>query len=79
MASGSLKKLATDGMLAAKRLLLSTGKAAWVLGTTFLIVVLPVIVELDREQQALELENQQLGVLTTPGTASASPSTAAAK
>lgn len=51
---------------AGKKLLVSTGKAAWILGTSFLIIVLPVIVEMDREAIAQEFENQQLGVLTNP-------------
>lgn len=42
----------------------STGKAAWIASTTFLILVAPLIVEMDREQQMLEFENQSLGALT---------------
>ena len=64
-----MKKLSKGlafGTYCAKRLALSTGKAAWILGTSFLVVVLPVIIELDRDQHAMELENQQIGVLTGP-------------
>ena len=41
-----------------------TGKAAWIAGTSFLILVVPLIIEMDREQQLLEFENQQIGALT---------------
>ena len=43
-----------------------TGKAAWIAGTTLLILVVPLIIEMDREQQMLEFENQQIGALTAP-------------
>ena len=42
----------------------STGKAAWIASTTFLLLVAPLIVEMDREQQMVEFENQSLGALT---------------
>ena len=41
-----------------------TGKAAWIAGTSFLVLVVPLIIEMDREQQMLEFENQQIGALT---------------
>ena len=43
-----------------------TGKAAWIAGTTFLVLLVPLILEMDREQQLLEFENQQIGALTGP-------------
>merc|ERR1711934_72479 len=48
----------------AKKLFASTGKAAWIVSTTFLVLVVPLIIETDREQQLVELEQQQMGVLT---------------
>jgi|TARA_B100001996_G_C18640481_1_gene585443 import receptor subunit TOM22 len=41
----------------------STGKAAWTFGTTFLVLVVPLIVELHREEQMMEMEKEQMGVL----------------
>ena len=49
---------------AAWRLTRSTGKAAWVAVTTFLVLAVPLIIELDREAQLVEFESQQLGALT---------------
>ncbi len=40
------------------------GKAAWIAGTAFLILVVPLIIEMDREQQLVEFESGQLGALT---------------
>ncbi|KAI9128539.1 hypothetical protein K1719_000022 [Acacia pycnantha] len=49
-----------DAALVTKKLLKSTSKAAWISGTTFLILVVPLIIEVDREQQFNELELQKL-------------------
>jgi import receptor subunit TOM22 len=45
----------------AKKLLRSTGKAAWIAGTT-----VPLIIEMDREQQLNDLELQQQTLLGGP-------------
>jgi import receptor subunit TOM22 len=34
------------------------GKAAWILATTALVMALPLILEVDREQHAIEMEQQ---------------------
>ncbi|KAJ7979788.1 mitochondrial import receptor subunit TOM9-2-like [Quillaja saponaria] len=60
------KKAATNAAFVTKKLLNSTGKAAWIAGTTFLILVVPLIIEMDREQQFNELELQQASLLGTP-------------
>ncbi|GMH25911.1 hypothetical protein Nepgr_027754 [Nepenthes gracilis] len=60
------KRAADDAAYVAKRLLKSTGKAAWIAGTTFLILVVPLIIEMDREQQLNELEMQQASLLGAP-------------
>ncbi|EEF34027.1 conserved hypothetical protein [Ricinus communis] len=62
------KQAANDAGYVAKRLAKSTGKAAWIAGTTFLILVVPLIIEMDREQQFTELELQQQSLLGAPPT-----------
>ncbi|KAJ4728325.1 mitochondrial import receptor subunit TOM9-2-like [Melia azedarach] len=60
------KQTACDAVYVSKKLLRSTGKAAWIAGTTFLILVVPLIIEMDREQQFNELELQQASLLGAP-------------
>lgn len=60
------RQAACDAAFVAKKLLKSTGKAAWIAGTTFLVVVVPLIIEMDREQQLNDLELQQASLLGTP-------------
>ncbi|KAA8548880.1 hypothetical protein F0562_000564 [Nyssa sinensis] len=60
------KRAACDAAYVTKRLMKSTGKAAWIAGTTFLILFLPLIIEMDREQQLNELEMRQASLLGTP-------------
>ncbi|XP_052187249.1 mitochondrial import receptor subunit TOM9-2-like [Diospyros lotus] len=67
------KRAASDAGFVAKKLLKSTGKAAWIAGTTFLILVVPLIIEMDREQQLNELELQQASLLGTPSAPLAPP------
>ena len=61
--SAASKAVARTGY-AAWRLTRSTGKAAWIAVTTFLVLAVPLIIELDREAQLVEFESQQLGALT---------------
>ncbi|KAL1539631.1 Mitochondrial import receptor subunit TOM9-2 [Salvia divinorum] len=60
------KKAASDTAFVASKLLKSTGKAAWIVGTTFLVLVVPLIIEMDREAQFNELELQQASLLGSP-------------
>ncbi|KAL6492535.1 Mitochondrial import receptor subunit TOM9-2 [Orobanche gracilis] len=60
------KKVASDTAFVAKKLMKSTGKAAWIVGTTFLVLVVPLIFEMDREKQFNELELQQASLLGAP-------------
>ena len=69
LASFSRSSVAAHGREAAtmaKKLLRSTGKAAWIAGTTFLVLVVPLIIEMDREQQLNDLELQQQALLGGP-------------
>ncbi|KAK6914153.1 Mitochondrial import receptor subunit Tom22 [Dillenia turbinata] len=60
------KRIASDTASVTKKLLRSTGKAAWIAGTTFVILIVPLIIEMDREQQFNEMELQQASLLGTP-------------
>lgn len=71
MALPSLQELRKDGPYYAKRLAFSTGKAVWIAATSFVVLFLPLIVELDREQTMIDMEKDQLNVLTQPGGAKA--------
>ncbi|XP_068664676.1 mitochondrial import receptor subunit TOM9-2-like [Aristolochia californica] len=68
------KKAAIDATFVAKKLARSTGNAAWIAGSTFLILFVPLIIAMDREQQLTELEMQQASLLGTPSFAAASAS-----
>ncbi|PSC74439.1 Mitochondrial import receptor subunit TOM9-2 [Micractinium conductrix] len=46
------------------KLFRSTGNKAWILGTSFLVLAVPLIIEMDREQQLVEFESSQLNALT---------------
>lgn len=57
------KGAACDAAYVAKRLMKSTGKAAWIAATTFIILGIPLIIEMDREAQLNEAELQQASLL----------------
>ena len=50
---------------AAKRLFASFKKAAWIASTTTLILLVPLIIEMDREAQITEMEKNEMSVLTS--------------
>ncbi|KAJ4968260.1 hypothetical protein NE237_014961 [Protea cynaroides] len=60
------KQVASDATFITKKLMKSTGKAAWIAGTTFLILVVPLIIEMDRDQMMNEIELQQASLLGAP-------------
>jgi import receptor subunit TOM22 len=69
-----VKLTAMDGVLSqaryvARRLTKSVGKAAWLASTTLIVLLLPLVIEMDREQQLLEMEKDQMSVLTSPAKA----------
>ncbi|WPT12185.1 Mitochondrial import receptor subunit TOM9-2 [Picochlorum sp. SENEW3] len=57
-----------DVSTSVRKLTKSTGKAAWIAGTAFLVLIVPLIIEMDREQQAVDFENQQMNALTGSST-----------
>lgn len=59
------RRAACDVVHVSKKLLKSTGKAAWLAGTTFLILVVPLILEMERDQQLGEIEFQEASLLGT--------------
>lgn len=56
--------LASNTVYASKKLFTSFKKASWITATTVLILLVPLIIEMDREQQIMEMEKEQLNVLT---------------
>jgi len=63
---------AADTARVAKKLSWHTGKAAWTFGTSFLLLVVPLIIQLHREEQMMALEQEQLSVLNSGGGATSS-------
>lgn len=51
---------------AARKLFLSFKKAAWISSTTLLVMLVPLIIEMDRDSQMMEMEKDQMSVLTGP-------------
>ncbi|KAI4345892.1 hypothetical protein L6164_012978 [Bauhinia variegata] len=60
------KNVAADAKFVTKKLLYSTGMKAWYVGTTFIILAVPLIIAMDREAQLNELELQQASILGAP-------------
>ncbi|CAM8897073.1 unnamed protein product [Rhodiola kirilowii] len=60
------KQVVCEAADVVKKLSKSTGRAMWYSGTVLLILVVPLIIEMDREQQLTELELQQASLLGTP-------------
>mmetsp|Transcript_29981 Transcript_29981/g.79667 ORF Transcript_29981/g.79667 Transcript_29981/m.79667 type:complete len:90 (+) Transcript_29981:41-310(+) len=50
------RRVAYHVVRAGKKFVFGTGNAAWVMGTTMLVMVMPLVFEIDREQQVLEQE-----------------------
>ena len=65
-ASKKARRIAFHVVRGAKKFVFGTGNAAWVVGTTMLVLVMPLVFEIDREQQAIEWEAQAGGVAPKP-------------
>ena len=50
------KHAASEAAIVSKKHLCSIGKAAWIASTTFLILAMPFIIEMDCNQQLTEIE-----------------------
>ena len=55
------RRIAYHVVRAGKKFIFGSGQAAWVVGTTMLVMVMPLVFEIDREQQAQEWEAQMGG------------------
>ncbi|KAG7595759.1 hypothetical protein ISN44_As06g003130 [Arabidopsis suecica] len=60
------RRAACDAVYVSKKLLKSTGKAAWIAGTTFLILAVPLILELEQDHRLGEIDFEQASLLGTP-------------
>ncbi|CAI9118041.1 OLC1v1019546C1 [Oldenlandia corymbosa var. corymbosa] len=60
---GKGQKVACDLAYVGKKLLRSTGKAAWISVTTFVVIGLPLMFAMEREQQFREMDLQQEALL----------------
>lgn len=63
-ALSSISEAVSNARTVAWKLAKSTGRAGWISAATCLVLLVPLIIEMDREQQLVEFENQQLGALT---------------
>lgn len=68
-----------DATRVGKKLVWHTGKAAWIFGTSFLLLVAPLIIQLHREEQMIAMEQEQLSVLNSAAAAPAAATPAASK
>lgn len=51
-----LRRVVYHVVRGAKKFAIGSGNAAWVVGTTMLVMVMPLVFEIDREQQLIEYE-----------------------
>lgn len=62
------RKAATSTVQVSQRMLWSTGKAAWIAGTSFLILVAPLVIQMEKEAQVVDLEGGDMLGASTPAT-----------
>jgi import receptor subunit TOM22 len=61
---GTLQQVTSTSLYASKKLFTSFKKAAWIAATTVLVLLVPLVIEMDRDTQITEMEKEQLNVLT---------------
>lgn len=59
--TSAVQKFVPNAVYASKRLITSFKKAAWIASTSVLILLVPLIIEMDRESQIIEMEKDQVG------------------
>lgn len=64
--SPKTRRAALDAARLSNKIMKRAGRAAWIAGTTFLVLVVPLIIEMDREAQLIELEGQQANLMGAP-------------
>lgn len=64
MPTSFFNQLGSNGLYASGKLIHSFKKASWMFTTTVLVLLVPLIIEMDREHQIMEMEKEQLNVLT---------------
>ena len=62
------KRATSKAIVVSKKLFHSTGKAVWIAGTTFLILAMPLIIEMDCNQQLTDIELQNASLFSTTPT-----------
>ncbi|KAK7819712.1 mitochondrial import receptor subunit tom9-2 [Quercus suber] len=62
------KRTASEATVVSKKLLHSTSKVAGITNTTFLILAVPLIIEMDRDQQLTKIKLQNVSLLNTTPT-----------
>jgi hypothetical protein len=63
-----IKEMASNSVVASKKLFHRTSNAAWVGGISFMVLVLPLIMALDREEKMMNQLESQVSTTTTTTT-----------
>nr|PNR57617.1 hypothetical protein PHYPA_004611 [Physcomitrium patens] len=69
------RKVATNTVQVSQNMLWSTSKAAWVAGTTLLVLAMPLFIKMDQEAQIVDLEGGETSLIgeVSPATPKSSP------
>jgi len=60
-----IKEMASNSVVAAKKLFRRSSNAAWVGGISFMVLVLPLLMALDREEKMMNQLESQVSTTTT--------------